>query len=527
MVVQYTKTIPEDAAGQKTTAVPITEAGNLEWVTPVHVASSGILIPSDVQSSIGYNSTEDMFKIQSTQKKFRDSFSNASLDLTKWDVIQTGTGQAIAQSAGVLTMTTGTTINAETIIQSKDSFTVPFRAMFGIMLSQRIANQEFYVEMVSVNDAGVADNQFCAAWKLDGVTATQAKYQVQSGGLARLDSAASTIASTASYSIKEIECFSDETWFHDRAMDSPSGRSNSYVRHQQIPDPNRLYKIRVRVKNLGTAPATTTTFSMQYITVIDYAELTTEITASRGAAQAGMALPVQIANTPTVTASVQANNTIGQTSVANLAANATYTATSIDTGSTIQYNTYRIMVAHTAGLTPGSLIYEQSTDNATFRETHRIPIPSDGLYRTFELPVICRYVRVRFVNGATAQTLFFIMTNYSRFSGVYDLDKPLCFLHSTTPLAAAATFTGTTLDLGGNHAINRHRALCYADQAGTLYIEESRDGTTWRATLTQAVTAGGVVEVDSIVVARYQRVRYVNGATLQGAFELQSALVKS
>lgn len=292
-MAQFAKELPADLRGQKTTASPIESVETAEWTTPVHLSGS----------SIGYDEKEDMFGVRTTQKKFRDSFSGATLDTNKWDVIQTGAGQVISQAAGALSITTGVTANAETILLSKEHFTVPFRGMFGLMLSQRIINQEFYLELVSVDEStGLPDEQFAAGWLFDAATVTQAKYQVQSGGLPRLSSAAVTIATTASYSIKEIECFTDETWFHDRAMDSIAGRSASWVRHQQIPDPNRLYKIRLRAKNLATAPLSTTTFSLQYITVVDYSELTTEITASRGAAAAGMALPVQVANA--LTASV-------------------------------------------------------------------------------------------------------------------------------------------------------------------------------------------------------------------------------
>jgi hypothetical protein len=266
----------------------------------------GMPIPQYFNSLTGQfeplEGAEGASNIKSIQKKFRESFSGASLDSNKWVIVQTGTGMTVSQAAGELSIVSGTTINQETIIESIETFTVPFRAMFGLMLSQRVANQEFRIEMVSVDGNGVVDGQFAASWLFDATIATQGKYEVQSGGLARLASGASTIISTAAYSIKEIELFADEAWFHDRAMDSSAGRSSSYVRHQQIPDPNKLYKIRIRAKNLAVAP-TTTTLKFQYCTVIDYSELTTEITASRGGAAAGMAMPVQVANTPAMTVS--------------------------------------------------------------------------------------------------------------------------------------------------------------------------------------------------------------------------------
>ncbi|MEH7209611.1 hypothetical protein V7094_25925 [Priestia megaterium] len=479
------------------------------------------------ENGMAYDPVDDMLGVRSTQKKFRDAFSSASIDTTKWKVVQTGSGATVSQSGGVLSIATGTTASAETIIESLETFTIPFRGMFGIMLSQRIANQEFYLEMVSVDPiTGATDDKNSASWQLTGTTSTTGYYQVGSGGMARLTSGGATIASTASYAIKEIECFADETWFHDRAMDSTSGRTASWVRHQQIPDPNQLYKVRIRAKNLSTAPASTTTMSLQYITVIDYAELTTEITASRGASSAGMSMPVQVANSPTVYANLQAYNGIGVLTTTNLGASATYTASSQDGGTSPNYNSYRVMIAHTAGSTPAHLVFEQSTDNTTFRETHRVPIPSDGQYRTFEFPWMARYVRCKVINGSVAQTLMFLQVLHTRIDGSFDTDKTLTFVNSTTALGANATFTGTTLNLGSNHSINRHRAVVYADQAGTLYFDQSRDGTNWRTTKSQAFNIGDLLQVEDNITMQYVRVRYVNGATAQTAFDFSSALIR-
>ena len=51
------------------------------------------------------------------------------------------------------------------------------------------------------------------------------------------------------WSVLEIEPTNDECWFHARTLDSAAARSNSYVRHQQIPEPNALYRFWIRVRN--------------------------------------------------------------------------------------------------------------------------------------------------------------------------------------------------------------------------------------------------------------------------------------
>lgn len=270
--------------------------------------TSGVHQPHHIVS--GYDSQDDMLKVKSVQKKFRDSFSGASLDAAKWDSV-TGSGGSIAVGSGVLTMGSGTTINAETVITTKDTFTVPFRVGIGLTLSQRIANQAFYVEAVSVNPTtGVPDGNHSIAWRFDGTTATQAIYEVQNGGLARLASAASTVVTTVSGGVYELEPFADEAWFHSGTLDAVTSRANSYRRHQQIPDPNAVYKVRLRWLNGGTAPASSTNAVVQYLTVQDYAELTAEITAGRGNTVAGNAISVMLAG------AAAATTPIGQVTIA-------------------------------------------------------------------------------------------------------------------------------------------------------------------------------------------------------------------
>jgi hypothetical protein len=340
---------------------------------------------------------------------------------------------------------------------------------------------------------------------------------------------------TSNYGLLELELFADEIWYHARAMDSTNGRSASWVRHQQIPDPNTIFKIRIRAVNKSTAPASTTTLGINFVHVMDYAELTAEITAGRGITASGQGLyatvggTVSIGNTPTINARPQ--NLIYTDTTTALTANQLYTGTGRDLGSSsatsdLYYGRARVTIAHTAGTGHGHLYFQQSTDNSTWRETHRIPIPSDGNYRTLEFPVNMRYVRIMFQNGATAQSQFFVSSVYVRTDGVFDMDKSVAFVGSTTNLGASATFTSVHLNLGNNHSFNRHRATCYASHDGIIYMEQSRDGTTWRTTGSMPVYAGQVVQIEDYIATQYVRVRYVNGTTAQTGFELLHALIR-
>jgi hypothetical protein len=204
-----------------------------------------------------YDALDDMVKVKSIQKKFRDSWTRPITD--QWDVV-TGGGTTVSVSAGVLTIGSGTTAGGFAEMLSKEMFTIPFRAMISLQSgATRQANNHHVVEACSVDPmTGIPDGKHSMFLDMGGaasVTVSQMLYYVQNGGLAPLASAASTIVSTTTYSVIELEPFSDECYFHSRAVDSPSGRANSYVRHQQIPDPTATYKLRIRSMNHQTFKA--------------------------------------------------------------------------------------------------------------------------------------------------------------------------------------------------------------------------------------------------------------------------------
>jgi len=112
---------------------------------------------------------------------------------------------------------------------------------------------------------------------------------------------------------------------------------------------------------------------------------------------------------------------------------------------------------------------------------------------------------------------------------------------STTVLAAAATFTGTykrvfyipdsSLSETPFHIpwARYITGVAYADQSGTLYVDQSNDGTTTHFTESFAVTSGsgGSAAFLRRIYGAYVRVRFTNGGTLQGDFSLFSILIGS
>jgi hypothetical protein len=89
--------------------------------------------------------------------------------------------------------------------------------------------------------------------------------------------------------------------------------------------------------------------------------------------------------------------------------------------------------------------------------------------------------------------------------------------HTTTPLPANGTWTS-----GTESALITGRLVgsCFSDQSGTLYIEQSPDGTNWDVVDSFSVTGGSGIGFSVEKVCPYARVRYVNGATAQTVFRL-------
>jgi hypothetical protein len=92
-------------------------------------------------------------------------------------------------------------------------------------------------------------------------------------------------------------------------------------------------------------------------------------------------------------------------------------------------------------------------------------------------------------------------------------------LLTNTPLSANASFTSISEDRSSyNH--KTVVAHAFADQPGTLYIEQSPDGTNWDIVESISVPANTGTALVTTVKSRSVRIRYVNGATAQTVFRL-------
>lgn len=114
--------------------------------------------------------------------------------------------------------------------------------------------------------------------------------------------------------------------------------------------------------------------------------------------------------------------------------------------------------------------------------------------------------------------------------------KTSFFADTTTALGSLATYTGTSHSAilnTGTSSYTMFGASFYADQAGTAYIDESTDGSTWFEVASVSVTAGsGALSGPSFglnarIRSGYYRVRFVNGSVAESTLRITSSFTAS
>ena len=123
-------------------------------------------------------------------------------------------------------------------------------------------------------------------------------------------------------------------------------------------------------------------------------------------------LPVnQVAAVTTVTANLGTYGGVVYTdSAAALAANATFTGTSRDAGSTVGYG---VFYASAFSDQAGTFFIDKSTDATTWRAAAQAAVTANVPVE-ITAHITTRYVRVRFLNGATLQTAFLLSSTMQR-----------------------------------------------------------------------------------------------------------------
>lgn len=259
-------------------------------------------------------------QVSTTTRRWVDDFGGAALDPALWDFadIIPGITHVVANSTLVVSM--GTTANAERHYLSKASFTIPFDVYVGLRLSQRILDNNVWVEIVEVDADGNPKPHATVAGEMRNragvgyvTSATAAAAQIEAtcddspngANLVTTTSWASTIADHDVH----LEYRIADTWASNVTMDTASARSSTALRlSRQVPDPNGVYKVRVRVKNGATPPATNTDLTLYRVAIADVQELLVELASGRGDAVAGRAVGVNVVGTAAAAGSTADNS---------------------------------------------------------------------------------------------------------------------------------------------------------------------------------------------------------------------------
>jgi hypothetical protein len=234
----------------------------------------------------------------------KDNFSGTTLDTTKWTVNKaSGSATTYAITNSVLAINAQTTANDWIAFTSNQGFTLPFRVQVTLQISQRIANNNFYVEVVNAAGALVANlgslvvepGVTQAAYLFNGTSITTGAVVAQNQGFKATADTNTTINVTSSYQTLDMECRTEDVDYAVRLVDA-SGQSTtgSLMRNRTVLDPNETYYMQIRSVNGGTAPASNTTLSVEVVLVQDATRTVMEISGGRGNNAADKAVPVVV-----------------------------------------------------------------------------------------------------------------------------------------------------------------------------------------------------------------------------------------
>lgn len=120
---------------------------------PVVIASDQSALP--IAGALAVNPAQNQAAIATRavgETKLKSSFAQvlSGVDTSAFSLIQTGGGMTVSQTGGNLVVTTGTTANSETIIRSTTTYIDNVIMKWSVILSQRIASNNFFYELVDI-----------------------------------------------------------------------------------------------------------------------------------------------------------------------------------------------------------------------------------------------------------------------------------------------------------------------------------------------------------------------------------------
>lgn len=396
---------------------------------------------------------------------------------------KTGSGMTVNQTGGNLVITSGITGNSETVLRSINPVSGSLLSRLKLILSQRIINQTFRVEMADV----IGENLPYVINSTTSVTVTfptgtNPFTAINIGQSLRL-SILSSVGTPGRFAISGVS--GDDVTFTVSAWPvSGSGTLTLYGWNW------------IAVEYTGTT-ATSASFDAQRR---GWASGLTTITTNTSASPGHVLQLINDVHTAGVSDALVASNTGFQW---------------ISRGSRIEnipdpdVNLYVFITVLNGNVPPAS----STTMTIGFFQVEDLGRQKVRIASSDPSPQHAQPVQV--LNPTSTSVTAAIGT-----TGL------TVYIDSSTNLAASGVFTGTARDGGSTPAFNKFVANVWADQAGVLQIQKSTDNVTWRTSHTVNVAANQPVELLALVTTRYNRVVYTNGGVAQTQFLLTSAYHK-
>lgn len=261
---------------------------------------------------------------EGTYLHFRDSFGLAALDTDKWRIAQNVGPMTLTHSGNnTFAIATGTASGNVCDVIANTFITMPCRLVFMSNLSQRIANQEFRVELVAINPTtGALDETMKVGFNYTSTTATTCAAVVRNGGAAET-STNFTCSTSASDNVIEMIVSANRVTWATSVANPAAARTNRTQHEVLLPDPNLTYALRLRAINTGVA-GSTTTWNIKLVSIHDWAEQVVEVVGGSGTLNPVQAVPV----TPVTSAAALDVATV---TIHSLDSAATTNATSVKT----------------------------------------------------------------------------------------------------------------------------------------------------------------------------------------------------
>ena len=261
--------------------------------------------------------------VNNTNFRKRYDFDGTALP-TDWTIAQLGTNQSVNVANSIMSIVAGTDASQKTIVRCTQPIRPRFYVRFIVSLSQRIANQNTYLEIT--NAAG----DTYARYDLNGTSATSGQGVTANKGTANSPVSA-TIPTTASYASLTIYADTTDVVFSSSASNGNAAQSGIIAFDRLVFDPNEDYYVQVRVTNGATPPASSTTVNVDAVVIQDMTSVRVDVVRGDGVAAVNNAIPVNVQSAPTTTVQPTISTSFGFGTLHHAISAATTNATSVKT----------------------------------------------------------------------------------------------------------------------------------------------------------------------------------------------------